>query len=33
MTFLADRSGDPAAANRVTGSVGPDGRWDSDADS
>ena len=32
MTFVADRSADPAYANPVTGTVGPDGRWDADAD-
>jgi hypothetical protein len=32
MTFLAGRLGDPAAGKRVTGSVGPGGRWDFDAD-
>ena len=32
MTFLADRAGDPAQANPVTGSVGDDGRWDPTAD-
>jgi serine/threonine-protein kinase RsbW len=32
MTFLADRAGDPAHANPVTGSVGDDGRWDPTAD-
>ena len=32
MTFIAARSGDPAAGNRVTGNVGADRRWDSDAD-
>jgi serine/threonine-protein kinase RsbW len=32
MTFIADRSADPATANPVTGTVGPDGRWDSDAE-
>jgi len=31
MTFLYARESDPAAANPVTGSVGDDGRWDSDA--
>ena len=28
MTFIADRSADPAATNPVTGTVGADGRWD-----
>ena len=28
MTFIADRSDDPAASNPVTGTVGVDGRWD-----
>jgi serine/threonine-protein kinase RsbW len=32
MTFLADRAGDPAHANPVTGTVGDDGRWDPTAD-
>ena len=32
MTFVADRSGDRAAGNPVTGNVGPDRRWDSDAE-
>ena len=32
MTFIADRSADPAHANPVTGSVGDDGRWDPSAD-
>ena len=32
MTFLADRAGDPAHANPVTGGVGNDGRWDPTAD-
>jgi serine/threonine-protein kinase RsbW len=32
MTFIADRSVDPAATNPVTGTVGPDGRWDTEAD-
>ncbi len=32
MTFVADRSADPAATNPVTGTVGPDGRWDPAAD-
>ena len=32
MTFIADRSGDPAHTNPVTGTVGPDGHWDADAD-
>jgi anti-sigma regulatory factor (Ser/Thr protein kinase) len=31
MTFLYARESDPAAANPMTGSVGDDGRWDSDA--
>jgi serine/threonine-protein kinase RsbW len=31
MTFIADRSGDPATANPVTGTVGADGRWESEA--
>jgi serine/threonine-protein kinase RsbW len=31
MTFSYDRSGDPAEANPVTGTVGVDGRWDPDA--
>lgn len=33
MTFRYARDSDPAAANPVTGSVGDDGRWDSDATS
>ena len=32
MTFVADRSADPAASNPVTGTVGPDGRWDTEAE-
>ena len=32
MTFVADRSADPAATNPVTGTVGPDGRWDTEAE-
>jgi hypothetical protein len=32
MTFIADRAGDPAAVNPVTGAVGDDGRWDASAD-
>ena len=32
MTFIADRSDDPAAANPVGGSVGDDGRWDPSAE-
>ena len=32
MTFIADRSADPADSNPVTGTVGPDGRWDLEAD-
>jgi len=32
MTFIADRSADPAATNPVTGTVGPDGRWDTEAE-
>jgi len=32
MTFVADRAADPAAVNPVTGTVGPDGHWDADAD-
>jgi serine/threonine-protein kinase RsbW len=32
MTFIADRSEDPADANPVTGSIGDDGRWDPSAD-
>jgi serine/threonine-protein kinase RsbW len=32
MTFAYLREADPAAANPVTGTVGPDGRWDPDAD-
>jgi serine/threonine-protein kinase RsbW len=31
MTFVYARDSDPAAANPVTGTVGDDGRWDSDA--
>jgi serine/threonine-protein kinase RsbW len=31
MTFAYVRETDPAAANPVTGTVGDDGRWDSDA--
>jgi serine/threonine-protein kinase RsbW len=31
MTFEYVRESDPAAANPVTGTVGDDGRWDSDA--
>jgi anti-sigma regulatory factor (Ser/Thr protein kinase) len=31
MTFAYARESDPAAANPVTGTVGDDGRWDSDA--
>jgi anti-sigma regulatory factor (Ser/Thr protein kinase) len=31
MTFTYARESDPAAANPVTGTVGDDGRWDSDA--
>ena len=31
MTFSYARDSDPAAANPVTGTVGQDGRWDSDA--
>ena len=33
MTFAYARQSDPAAANPVTGTVGDDGRWDSDATS
>jgi serine/threonine-protein kinase RsbW len=32
MTFVADRSADPASTNPVTGTVGPDGHWDAEAD-
>ena len=31
MTFIYARESDPADANPVTGTVGDDGRWDSDA--
>lgn len=31
MTFTYARESDPAAANPVTGTIGEDGRWDSDA--
>jgi serine/threonine-protein kinase RsbW len=31
MTFISDRSADPADTNPVTGSVGADGRWDPEA--
>jgi serine/threonine-protein kinase RsbW len=31
MTFTYERDSDPAAANPVTGTIGEDGRWDSDA--
>jgi serine/threonine-protein kinase RsbW len=31
MTFAYARESDPAAANPVTGTIGDDGRWDSDA--
>ena len=32
MTFIADRASDPATTNPVTGTVGPDGRWDTEAE-
>jgi serine/threonine-protein kinase RsbW len=32
MTFAYERSGDPAEANPVPGTVGADGRWDSEAE-
>jgi serine/threonine-protein kinase RsbW len=32
MTFAYSRDADPADANPVTGAVGPDGRWDPDAE-
>lgn len=31
MTFTYERTGDPAQANPVTGTLGADGRWDSTA--
>jgi serine/threonine-protein kinase RsbW len=31
MVFTYERNSDPAAANPVTGTIGEDGRWDSDA--
>ena len=31
MTFSYARGSDPTQANPVTGNIGPDGRWDSDA--
>ena len=31
MTFVADRTADPVAANPVTGGLGPEGRWDTEA--
>jgi hypothetical protein len=31
MTFVSDRSADPAEVNPVTGTVGDDGRWDTEA--
>jgi anti-sigma regulatory factor (Ser/Thr protein kinase) len=31
MVFAYERDSDPAAANPVTGTIGEDGRWDSDA--
>jgi serine/threonine-protein kinase RsbW len=30
MTFVADRTADPASSNPVTGTVGPDGLWDAE---
>jgi anti-sigma regulatory factor (Ser/Thr protein kinase) len=32
MTFAYARGADPAQSNPVTGNVGPDGRWDPDAE-
>ena len=32
MTFAYARDGDPADANPVSGTIGPDGRWDPNAD-
>jgi serine/threonine-protein kinase RsbW len=32
MMFSYDRVGDPAEQNPVTGTIGDDGRWDSNAD-
>jgi serine/threonine-protein kinase RsbW len=32
MTFAFERNGDPAEANPVLGTIGPDGHWDADAE-